>query len=287
MKIKIGMAQMDPKLGDVEANLHKHLEIIEQAREEAVDLLIFPELSLTGYNLLDLTFIAARRPEADDPTFGPLLDASRDLDLVVGFVDKDSRHRYYIAQAYLSGGEVLHVHRKVYLPTYALFDERRHFAEGEVIRAFDTRFGRVGMLICEDLWHASPPYLLWMDGADLLIMSSAHPGRGINSEKRPSSVRWIETVSQAYAALFTTFVVHVIRVGHEDGFNFWGGSMMVDPGGVVMDQAPYLEETLHTVEVDLNQLQRTRARLPLLRDERPDLTLRTLERIMKDKYDAE
>ena len=101
------------------------------------------------------------------------------LDIVVGFVDEDTRHRFYIASAYLSAGRVLHVHHKVYLPTYALFDEGRFFAHGDSIRAFDTRFGRMGMLICEDFWHASPPYLLWLDGADVLLFSSASPGRGL------------------------------------------------------------------------------------------------------------
>ncbi len=118
----------------------------------------------------------AYRPAADDPVFQPLLEASRTLDLVVGFVDEDGRNRFYIASAYLSRGEVLHVHHKVYLPTYGLFDEGRFFAWGDAVQAFDTRFGRVGMLICEDFWHASPPYLLWLDGADLFLFTSASPG---------------------------------------------------------------------------------------------------------------
>jgi predicted amidohydrolase len=103
---------------------------------------------------------------------------------MVGFVEEDQRNRFYIASAYLSGGKVLHVHHKVYLPTYGLFDEGRFFAAGNGVSAFDTRFGRVGMLICEDFWHASLPYLLWLDGADVFMFASASPGRGLPGENK-------------------------------------------------------------------------------------------------------
>ena len=226
----------------------------------------------------------AIRPTADDPVFGPLLAATSDhgMDVVVGFVEEDRRHRFYIAQAYLSGGEVRHVHHKVYLPTYTLFDEGRYFAWGDTVRAFDTRFGRVGVLICEDFWHASPPYLLWLDGADVLLLHSASPGRGLDESDRLSSARWVERINQAYAGLFTTFVVHANRVGFEDGLNFWGGSTVADPNGEFLACAPYFEETLLVREIDLNELHRTRSRLPLLRDERTGLLARELSRILEN-----
>jgi len=178
MQLNLALAQISTKLGDVQANLEKHLDYVRQAKAQQADLIVFPELSLTGYALQDIAATVAHRPDEDDSIFGPLLKASQSVDIVVGFVDEDARHRFYIASAYLSRGHVLHVHHKVYLATYALFDESRFFAHGDSIRAFDTRFGRVGMLICEDFWHASPPYLLWLDGADLLLFSSASPGRG-------------------------------------------------------------------------------------------------------------
>ncbi|MBN2470168.1 MAG: carbon-nitrogen hydrolase [Anaerolineae bacterium] len=281
MKLNAGIAQIHPKIGDIPANLAQHLEYIERAKAQAVDLLIFPELSLTGYNIQDLVSELATCPSTDDPTFRPLLEASRDLDLVVGFVYEDRRHRFTIASAYLSGGEVLHVHHKLYLPTYALFDEGRYFAPGESVRAFDTRFGRMGMLICEDFWHASPPYLLWLDGAETLLMTSASPGRGLDTGDRLASARWVELVNTAYASLFTDYVIHANRVGFEDGLNFWGGSMITDPNGDVLAQAPYFEETLLVQTLDLNQLHRTRSRLPLLRDERADLMQRELARILR------
>jgi NAD+ synthase (glutamine-hydrolysing) len=282
MNLKVGLAQINPKLGDVQDNLALHLRQIAEAADRGIELLIFPELSLTGYRLRDLTFNVALRPTVRDPVFGRLLDASRDLDIVVGFVEADKRQKYHIASAYLSGGEMVHLHHKVYLPTYGMFDEGRYFAWGNAVRAFDTRFGRVGMLICEDFWHVSPPYLLWLDGADILILTSASPGRGIATEQKIGSARWVEHINQAYASIFTNFVIHCNRTGFEDGVNYWGGSTVYDPEGVQIVQGPYYEEQLVTAELDLNQLRRTRIRLPLLRDERVALTMREMERIVSN-----
>jgi len=159
MQIKVGLAQIYPKLGDLKANLTKHVAYVDQAVAQGVELLVFPELSMTGYQLQDLVSEVAISAHADDPIFAELLTASKKLDMVVGFVQRDSRNRFYIASAYLSGGECVHIHRKIYLPTYSMFDEARYFDMGEHVRAFDTRFGRVGMLICEDFWHMSHPSL--------------------------------------------------------------------------------------------------------------------------------
>ncbi|OGO26047.1 MAG: hypothetical protein A2Y54_06925 [Chloroflexi bacterium RBG_16_51_16] len=283
MELKLALAQTASHLGDVQANLEKHLEFIKQARSQKADLILFPELSLTGYVLQDLVPTVARRVDENDPVFKPLFKASQDLDIVVGFVDEDARHRFYIASVYLSGGKALHIHHKVYLPTYGLFDEGRFFAPGDAVRAFDTRFGRAGILICEDFWHASPPYLLWLDGADLLYLCSASPGRGLNDKEKLESARWVERVTKAYASMFTSFVAHSNRVGYEDGLNFWGGAVVYDPNGELMQQGPYFQEALTVVPLDLNQLHRTRTRLPLLRDERAGLVQTELARILQNK----
>src|SRR5512136_2100143 len=205
MRLTIGLAQISPRLGDVQANLDKHLELIEPAVGQGVELLVFPELSLTGYMLQDLAhdvaIAAARTAAPDDPLLAPLLKASRRLDLVVGFAERDVRGRLFTAGAYLAQGRIVHIHRKVYLPTYGMFDEGRDFDWGEEVRAFDTRFGRAGLLICEDFWHAGPPYLLWLDGADLLLFGSASPGRGLNKFEKLESAWWVESVNQSYANL--------------------------------------------------------------------------------------
>ncbi len=278
--MKIALAQINTRLGDVDANLKKHLEYIQQARAAGADLIIFPELSLTGYYLMDLAQNAARPASADDPAFAALLEASRGIDIVVGFAERDERKRIYISAAYLSEGKFAHVHRKIYLPTYGMFDDARFFKPGDSVRAFDTRLGRMGMLICEDIWHASPPYLLWLDGAELLIFISASPGRGLTESPKLESERWVEHINQAYASLFTCFVASTNRVGFEDGIHFYGGATAYDPEGTLLAEGPSHEEALTFAELDMKQIQRTRARLPLLRDERPEIVERELGRIL-------
>jgi predicted amidohydrolase len=278
--MKIGLAQMYPKLGDVQHNLAAHLQFMEQAQQQQVDLVVFPELSMAGYQIQDLVPEVALKANAQDKTFSQLLAASRHIDVVVGFVHEDERERFYIADAYLSQGAVVHIHHKLYLPTYTMFDESRYFAQGNAVRAFDTRFGRVGMLICEDFWHVSPAYVLWMDGADIFILNSASPGRGLDTEDRLSGSRWVELVNQAYGSMFTAYIIHCNRVGYEDGKVFWGGSSIVNPDGEFLTKGIYFDETLIVQEIDLNELHRTRARLPLLRDERPGLVSRELKRIL-------
>jgi predicted amidohydrolase len=284
MKCNIALAQINTRLGRVEDNLEKHLTYIKAAQAQNADLIVFPELSLTGYVLQDLTPTVSHRPTMDDPIFRPLLEASQKMDIMVGFVDEDVRNRFYIASAYLSRGKVLHVHHKVYLPTYGLFDESRFFAWGDGVQAFDTPYGRVGMLICEDFWHASPPYLLWLDGADLFLLQSASPGRGLGRESELETAHWVDHINRAYASLFTAFVVHTNRVGFEDGLNFWGGASVYDPNGQRLVSGPKHEEALVLAEIDLNQLHRTRARLPMLRDERTAMVQREMNRILNDQH---
>ena len=251
MRINVGLAQIYPKLGDLEHNLAVHLDYAAKARAEGVDLLIFPELSLTGYQVQDLVPEVALHTDDGDPVITALLEASRDIDMVVSFVHEDARNRFYIADAYLSRGETLHIHHKLYLPTYAMFDESRYFAQGNSVRAFDTRFGRLGMLICEDFWHVSPAYLLWLDGADILILNSSSPSRGLNDSERLGGTRWVELVNQAYGSMFTSYILHCNRVGYEDGKNFWGGSSVVDPDGEFMTHGLYFDEALITQAIDL------------------------------------
>jgi predicted amidohydrolase len=284
MRITVGLAQIYPRLGDVRANLDKHLAFVEQADQQGVDLLVFPELSLTGYQVQDLVPEVAIRATRDDATFRALLDASAHMDISFGFVHADKRQRFYIAQAYLSQGECLHIHHKIYLPTYGMFDDGRYFDQGTEIRAFDTRYGRFGMLICEDFWHMSAPYVLWMDGADVMIFGNSSPSRGVSASEggRLTVARWVELMTQAYGSTFTDYVIMCNRVGYEDGKNFWGGSLIVNPEGEFLTHGLYFDETLITQMIDLNQLHRTRSRMPLLRDERPQLIQRELARILRE-----
>src|SRR6476469_2223710 len=243
----VGLAQIAPRLGDVAANVAIHQAYIERAGQTGVDLLVFPEASLTGYYLQDLTADVAM--PCDAPPLRELATAAADrgMDLVVGFIEEDSRYVHYISQAYFSAGKLVHVHRKVYLPTYGMFDDMRYVGQGREIRAFDTRFGRMGMLVCEDFWHISAPYLLWQDGADLLLLVSAGPGRGVApGDDYLDTTADLSLAHKMYAEFFTTYVLHCNRVGYEDGIAFAGYSTVYGPDGEQLVVGPHFEEALLT-----------------------------------------
>src|SRR5881397_3088158 len=159
MNMRVALAQVAPVLGNVAANLRMHRKSVQAASRAGVDLVIFPELSLTGYLLQDLVPEVALRIERN-PEIRELLKLSRSVALAVGFVEESQDHRFYNSALFLAGGKILHCHRKVYLPTYGMFDEGREFAAGSGFSAFSTPLGRFGILISEDAWHPSASYLL-------------------------------------------------------------------------------------------------------------------------------
>jgi NAD+ synthase (glutamine-hydrolysing) len=283
----VALAQINAKLGDVEANLARHLDYVEPAREAGASLLIFPELSLTGYYLQDITGEVGMPVDPPGDALRKLMEVSRrhDMDICVGFVEEDDRFVHYIAQAYIGQGEIKHIHRKVYLPTYGMFDDMRYVGMGQKVRAFDTRFGRMGILVCEDFWHLSLPYLLWLDGADTLLMVAAGPGRGVKpGDDYLDTTFDVITTHRIYAELFTTFVFHCNRVGYEDGVAFGGYSTITAPDGDLLARGEHFEECLVTATVNPESIRFKRRSLPLLRDERPELVLRELKRIVGERY---
>jgi len=284
---KIGLAQIAPRLGDVAANLDKHLAYIQQAKDQGVELLLFPELSITGYSLRDLTPDVALQPRADEPVFARLLQAAGEMDVVVGFIERSSRYLYYNAAAYLSAGQLWHLYRKVYLPTFTLFDEGRFWAAGDRLRAFDTRFGRMALTICRDAWHLSMAYLSVMDGADMLLTISAAPAwSSAPGEPRLTRAQGWDDLIRHTANVFTTYYAYCNRVGVEDGVSFFGGSVLAGPAGNAVVRAPDLEEALVTATVDARALDRQRQRSPFLRDEKLDLVRRELDRIARERSEG-
>jgi predicted amidohydrolase len=280
--VRVALAQIAPKLGDLRANVAQHLDVVRASRRERVDLVVFPELSLTGYLLRDQVPGVALRP--DGPELRPLLKASRTVDILVGAVEESDGHRFSNAALYLSKGRILHVHRKVYLPTYGMFDEGRDFAAGARIRAFDAPFGRAGSLICEDAWHPSAAWLLALEGAEVLFVQSAGPTRGARKGRGVTSVSVWNDLVRVTAQFQTAFVVYVNRVGYEDGLNFGGGSLAVDPFGRTVASLGALDPGLAVAELDAEVLRRARTAYPLLRDENLDLVWRELDRIRAERY---
>jgi predicted amidohydrolase len=281
--LRVALAQIAPVLGDRDRNLALHLEQIQAAARQQADLIVFPELSLTGYFVRDMVPDLALTPGA--PQIKQLLEAAGKMALVAGFVEESPQHRFFNTSFYAEGGQIVHLHRKVYLPTYGLFDEQRYFAAGQRFQAFDTaQFGRAGILICEDFWHLSAAAIMQAEEVDLLLCPSNSPARGIEGQ-RIRTAETYEHLSKSFAQLMGAVVVLVNRVGFEDGLCFWGGSMAVAPDGRVIAQAPMFDEALCVVALDSAELRRQRLITPLARDERLLVTIEELNRIKRDRYE--
>jgi predicted amidohydrolase len=280
----IALAQVAPRLGLLDENLERHVALLAEARTAGAGLVVFPELGLTGYLLQDLAAEVAMR--VDDPRLARLAAETVGLSAVVSFVEESADHRLFIAAALLEDGRLRHVHRKLYLPTYGLFDERRFFAPGDALRAVPSQLGvGIGLTVCEDLWHLSVPALLALDGAQLLINVSASPGRDLAAVHETgigTATSW-RTLLRAYAQLTTSVVVFCNRVGVDESISFWGGSAVIAPSGEALLEAPLYQEGLFVGEVALADVRRERIALPLLRDERPELLVRELERIVAER----
>jgi predicted amidohydrolase len=290
--LRIALAQLAPRLGLLDENLACHHDLIEQARSGGAGLVVFPELGLTGYLLQDLAAEVAMR--LDDPRLLALAATTASgggrsddgLSVIVSFVEESADHRLFITVALLEEGRVRHVQRKLFLPTYGLFDERRFFAAGDLLRATSSRLGvGLGLSICEDFWHLGVPQLLALDGAQLLINVSSSPGRdlaSLNEVGLGTATSW-RTLLRTYAQLTTSFVVFVNRVGVDESISFWGGSEVIGPNGAAIFSAPMYDEGLYFVDVDLADIRRERIGLPLLRDERLELAARELDRIISER----
>ena len=181
-QLRVALAQIAPLLGDRQRNLAKHLEQIAAAQAAGADLVVFPELSLTGYFLRDMVpEVALARSSVE---IAELIEAAGPMGLVAGFVEEAGGHQFYNAAFYAEGRRLLHVHRKVYLPTYGLFEEQRYFSAGKRFQAFSTpRFGRVGLLICEDFWHVSAATIMQAEEVDVLVCIINSPARGVEGPR--------------------------------------------------------------------------------------------------------
>jgi predicted amidohydrolase len=278
VSIRVAIAQINPKLGDLEANLALYEERIRQGIKERAQFLLFPELSLTGYYLRDTVPSVALTMKSAEIT--RLKQLSRELSFVAGLVEESADHRFFNAAAYFEDGEVRHVHRKVYLPTYGMFDEQRYFAAGDRLRAFDSKFGRLALLICEDLWHPSTINVVALDGALAVLCPSASPLRGVvDAQVQDDNARYWEMINATYAETYSLFMIYGNRCGFEDGVGFWGGSEIVDPFGQRLAKAKYYDEDFIVTDLALESVRRKRTISPLLRDEDIDLTINELMRI--------
>ncbi|MEM7305187.1 MAG: nitrilase-related carbon-nitrogen hydrolase [Planctomycetota bacterium] len=277
MDCRVTLVQSNPRLGDLHANLAGHVERIEALADNA-DLIVFPELSLTGYFLKDQVFELGLA--LDSPELAQLAELSRRVSLMVGFVERAPEGRLYNSAAFFEDGQLLDVHRKVHLVSYGLFDEARDFSAGEDFRVVQSKHGRFGPLICEDVWHTPSAYLHFLDHADAMVVLSASPARGVEASggEGLASQRTWDTLLAATSLFYRTYVLYASRVGWEDGIGFTGGSCVFGPGGDLLGQLPPLETGELAARLDTGALHRARVATPLRRDEKPGILYRELAR---------
>lgn len=278
-RFRVGIAQMDCVLADVEANLKLVEEFVDRAAAEQVDLLVFPELALSGYLVRERFHEVSTR--LDSPAIERLRELSHTMALVVGILEETEDVEFFNSSIYLSKGAIRHLHRKVYLPTYGRFDERRYFGAGSEVQAFDTVLGRMAMLVCGDCWHLTLPYMAVHDGADVLLVLAASSKQGLAGTVHPRTA-W-ENLNYTYALTMGSFVVFANRAGVEEGLHFWGGSQVVLPDGRVAAQGALDAPDLVVADIDPAVLRRQRIVLPFRRDDQLELTERLAAGILKRK----
>ncbi|NIM91341.1 MAG: hypothetical protein GTO17_10390 [Candidatus Aminicenantes bacterium] len=282
--MKLGLAQISPCLADVKRNFEIHLENIEKSRLKKVDLLVFPELSLTGYSLKDLVEEVALNPR-NNPYFKKFKALSREISFILGFVEEKETGLFYNSAAFFSGGKILHIHRKIFLPTSGMFEEGKFFAHGKNLKTFDTPFSKMGMMICREFLHYGASYLLLAGGAEMIVVLSAAPGRGVSKEQSFETSRMWELMGEAISRFSSAFLVYCNRVGFEDGVVFAGGSFIYNPWGQCVARASYCDKDYLLHEIDMNEIRQARKRWPYKRDDKPEVILEALKRIVRDYED--
>ena len=271
--MRLALAQTAPTLGDPDKNLAVAEREIDAAVAQGADLVVFPELAVHGYAL------GSVGGDLSVPVSDERLAAlsTRGADVVIGF-HEDGGTRSYNSAAYLSGGAVTHNHRKLFLPNYLTWEERKHVAPGQTMRAYDNRFGRTATLICNDAWQSVLPWLAVQDGAEVLVVPT-NSAAGLNPSLIDPIAYWDELL-RFIARMQQCWVVFVNRVGEECGARFWGGSRVIDPTGQVVAAAPSYESALVLAEIDVLESRRTRRAVPLVREARLSLIGREVERLI-------
>jgi N-carbamoylputrescine amidase len=279
--VAVAIVQMKPAKGRYEENLRSGGEAFA-AVGPRTELVVFPEAAFTGYFLEGAVYdlaLSAPRFASDLARTWRAARGSDEVDIVAGFYENDGG-TYYNSALYLhvapDGERIVHLHRKLFLPTYGVFDEERFLSRGHKVGTFETRFGRMAMLVCEDAWHAIVPTIAAVKGARVLIVPAASPGRGIEGDGELASItRWRQMLIAA-ALEHGLFVLYAGLTGFEGGKGLSGTSCAIDPRGNVLVEAPASEACIVRTELDLREIDLARAELPLLGDLEavlPDLLL--------------
>lgn len=281
--MQITLAQVASELGDVDANLARAAEIVRLAAAERSELVVFPELFLTGYALGRVD--ADVSMSADDERLTRLGSTAPQTDVLIGLYEDGLGVHNYNSAAYYDANGLVHSHRKLYLPTYDVFEERKHFSPGQSMRAYDTRHGRMATLICNDAWQPHLAFLAVQDGARVLLVPT-NSSQSRFPERYDSQTYWRD-ITVFYARMFQCYVVFCNRVGEEgEHLRFWGGSHVVDPWGEIVCSLPDDEESIVTTEINLANVRKRRREVPLVREARLGLLAREATRLAEEGGDA-
>ncbi len=285
--MKVALAQINPHPVDIASNMVLHRDCILEAAQNEADLIVFPELSMTGDKIgpfiKDVSLTLESEPLVE------ICELSQQIDIVVGLVERgENLYDRFNSAFYFSEGALLHRHRKLFLVTYAVFEEGKHYVPGNNLQAFDTRLGRSCMLICNDPWHAAMPYIAALDGAEMMIVP-ANSARGTLKHYLDIAATW-EHMNRAYSATMGFYTIFVNRVGRREDqhgeFTYWGGSEIIGPRGEVVVKAPYDEEAVVYGEVDLQRVAEQRYQAPLIRDARLWIVQQEIERLAAKRSSA-
>ncbi len=276
MKCTIALAQIDSTVGNIEKNVQHHLKYIHKAIANKAQIIVFPELSLTGYSVKDLNWDVALRAE-NNKFFSNFLALSKKITIIIGGVEEAENYGIYNSALLFEDGKIHSAHRKIYPPTYGMFEEMRYFVKGNDVRVFNSKHGKLGILICEDLWHISLPYILAHSGAEIIFSLTASPTRLSGTQDELAAAQINHEQHRAYARLLSTYVAFCNRVGFEDGVNFWGGSHIVDPFGDTIAQGKYFDEDLIFAEINSNEVRRSRRFSRHFIDDSAEFTIQQLQ----------
>jgi predicted amidohydrolase len=299
--MKVCIYQTDPVLLDVKANLEDTLEKIDAARAKEVDLVVFPELSLTGYFVRERYHEVALR--MDSPEIQKLAQATKKMVAVVGFIEESRAMNFYNSALVAMDGKALFAYRKLNLPNYGVFEERKIFSSGKHVRVFKHMGLTIAPFVCNDLWHPSLPYLAITQKADVFI-TMFNSSRGSMGNEFSNITSW-NIINRFYSRVFGVYNLCANRVGCEvfedlrsdsdestpgepasvdtNPYRFWGGSEIINPFG-----QPIMAATLFAADTIIADLSRDLVRkkkilLPYLRNDDPYFTHRELSRILYSK----
>ena len=263
-KITIALAQISSKREDKKENLKKIEKLTIKAKEHSADLVIFPELCLTGYVLRDQLYELAETIPGPSTKQVEALARKTGMHIIFGMpeLSEKTKGTMFNTSVFIGPKGMIGKYHKMYLPTHSVFEEKRYFRPGYQTASFTTALGDIGLCICYDLFFPEVTRLTRLEGAKLIVCISASP-----------SVRrsYFEILTAARALENTAYLAYVNLVGVEDGLQFWGGSRLVNPTGDIVATAKYDEEDFVLCEVDFNEMRPAEAFIPTLRDLRPEL----------------